>query len=323
MGKFNKPQVVISKCLEHGYCRYDGSQINDPIVNKLKNYFDFVPLCPEMDIGLPSPRQALRIILDGEKEELVFSKTGESVSLSMENYIKVQVEFLKSKDLDGFILKSRSPSCGIKDVKLYKSFGKSPTVPRKTQGFFGKAIINNFQDLAIEDEGRLTNYKIREHFYTRLYTHSSLRELKSNLSMSKLIKFHSQNKFLFMAYNPTLQEKMGKLVANHDNKTLDKLFLEYEGLLNKLLSTSPNNMRFINVMLHIFGYFSRYLNSMEKAHFLDALEQYRDHQIPMSTIMVILRSWVMRFENEYLVEQSIFEPFPGELIVVTDSGKGV
>jgi uncharacterized protein YbgA (DUF1722 family)/uncharacterized protein YbbK (DUF523 family) len=323
MEQFVRPSIVVSKCLEFANCRYDGSMISDDFIKKLKKYVDFIPLCPEMEIGLPTPRQALRIIEKEGKEYLAFSQTGESVSTLMETYINSKIYDLLQSDVDGFILKSRSPSCGIKDVKVYKTFGKSSAISKNAKGFFGKAVIDAFGLLAIEDEGRLSNYQIREHFLTKVYTHAAFRSIKKASSMNALIKFHSQNKYLFMAYHPNHLKTLGKLVANHDQNNIDEILINYENVLNKLLSTSPDTMRFINMMLHIFGYFSKELNVNEKAYFLDAIDQYRNHQIPQSTVMAILKSWVLRFDNEYLRDQKIFEPYPLELIEVRDSGKGV
>lgn len=321
--KFEKPNVVVSKCLEHGNCRYDGSKISDQTVKRLMDHVNFIPLCPEMEIGLPSPRQALRIIEDNGVEDLVFSLTGETISDKMNSYSSEQVSKLKDIQIDGFILKSRSPSCGIKDVKVYKSHGKSNVVPKKVKGYFGRAICDEFSDIAIEDEGRLTNFNIREHFFTRIYTNSSFRAVKSKNSINELIKFHSECKYLFMAYNQSILKQMGKLVANHEKDDIKFILDSYEVLLNKLLSTAPGTMRYINVMMHIFGYFSNELSSKEKAYFLDALEKYREKRIPGSVVMSILESWVVRFDNDYLASQRIFQPFPMELVEVTDSGKGL
>lgn len=323
MEQFVRPNIVISKCLGFENCRYDGSQINDDFVKKMKKYINFIPVCPEMEIGLPSPRQALRIVENEGKEDLVFSQTGESVTASMESYTNSKVKELMLSEVDGFILKSRSPSCGIKDVKVYKTFGKSPSIPKKTKGYFGKGIIDAFGQMAIEDEGRLMNYEIREHFCTRVYTYAAFRRLKNSPSMGELVKFHSQYKYLFLAYHPNHLKTLGKLVANHEQVNIKDVLINYERVMNKLLSTAPNKMRFVNVMLHIFGYFSKELNVKEKAYFLDAIAQYQNNQIPQSTVMAILRVWVVRFDNEYLMDQTIFEPYPLELVEVRDSGKSV
>jgi len=321
--EFKKPNIFISKCIEHGHCRYDGSMITSQFVKTLEPYVNYLYSCPEMEIGLPSPREALRIILVDKEEKIVFSKSGKDVTKDMVSYAENKADELKDKNLDGFILKGRSPSCGVKDVKMYKSHGKAPTIPKKTSGVFGGIIDDKFSMLPIEDEGRLMNFNIREHFYTRIFTSSRFRAIKETLKMGELVKFHSDSKYLFMAYNQSRLKNLGKIVANHEKKKAEVVYKEYESELYELLKTPPSNKRIMNVALHILGYFSDDLSSKEKAYFLDLLQQYMDSQIPFSNLSSVLEMWAIRFEIDYLNKQSIFNPFPKDLIKVRDSGKGV
>ncbi len=321
--EFNKPNIFISKCIEQDHCRYDGSMITSEFVKTLEPYVNYVYSCPEMEIGLPSPREALRIIVEDGEERIVSSKSGKDVTEDMVTYSENKADELKNENLDGFILKGRSPSCGVKDVKMYKSFGKSQIIPKKTSGVFGGIIDDKFSMLPIEDEGRLTNFSIREHFYTRIFTTARFKSIKKNMKMGHLVKFHSDNKYLFMAYNQGRLKTLGKIVANHEKKKVEDVYKEYELELLELLKTPTSSKRKMNVALHILGYFSNDLSSKEKAYFLDLLQQYMDSQIPFSNLASVLEMWAIRFEIDYLNTQSIFNPFPKDLIKVTDSGKGL
>ena len=321
--EFNKPNIFISKCIEFDYCRYDGSMINSDFVKSLKPYVNYVYSCPEMDIGLPSPREALRIVEEDGEEKIVSSKSGKNVTKEMVSYSYKKAEKLKNENLDGFILKGRSPSCGVKDVKMYKSYGKAPIIPKKTSGVFGGIIDDKFNMLPIEDEGRLTNFTIREHFYTRIFTTSRFKSIKDKMKMSAIVNFHSDNKYLFMAYNQGRLKTLGKIVANHDKKKVKEVYEEYEKELLELLKTPSSKKRKRNTVLHIFGYFSKELSSSEKSHFLKLIDQYMDDRIPFSNLTSVLEMWSLRFDTEYLMNQTIFNPFPKELITVTDSGKGL
>jgi len=318
-----RPNIVISKCIEHGHCRYDGSQINDSNVKQLMAFVNFIPLCPEMAIGLPSPRQSLRIVEKDQNEMLVFSLSGEEVTDQMKSYALNQVQQLKQMNVDGLLLKSKSPSCGIKDVKVYQSHGKVPKLPKKTKGIFGSIILEHFDHLSVEDEGRLLNYNIREQFYTSIFTNARYREVIKENNHKSLVAFHSNHKYLLMAYNQNQLTVMGRIVANHEHLELEEVLVKYGEALDKALKTPVSSSRNINVVLHIFGYFSKHLNTKEKAYFLDTLEHYRNKQLPFSSVMSILSSWVARFEMDYLENQVIFTPFPEALINVTDSGKGI
>jgi len=320
---FKRPVVVISKCIEHGHCRFDGSMISSNEVSELMKFVDFMPYCPEMAIGMPSPRESLRLIRQNNETTLVQSKTGEDKTQDMLTYAAHIEEELQQLDVDGFILKSRSPSCGIKEVRLYSSIEKSPTLGKLAKGIFAEAMMEFFPNAIFEDEGRLTNFSLREHFLTVIFTKADFKALKRDFSMKALIDFHAKNKYLFMAYSQNYSKILGQLVANHGGLDGKTLLNNYEVALNSLLLKKPKKGQVINVLLHIFGYFSKELTALEKAHFIDALSDYREGHIPQSTIMMILYSWSLRFNHPYLIAQTVFEPFPKALIHMTDSGKGL
>lgn len=320
---FERPKVVISKCIGFEHCRFDGSMVNSREVEQLKPYVDFMPLCPEMGMGLPSPRESLRLIKTGEEQRLVFTQSGADMTDAMMVFTREAYNDIKAIQPDGFLMKSRSPSCGIKEVRVYNSIGKAACISSKAKGMFSKFMIEKFPDIIFEDEGRMNNFSIREKFYTMIFTKADFRKIKEENTMNGLIQFHGKNKYLFMAYSQNQLKVLGRIVANHKKLPLDEVFESYENNLNKLLLKTPSSGQYLNVMLHIFGYYSKELSEKEKAYFLDAMESYRSQHIPQSTVMAILWAWIIRFNEEYLIQQTIFEPFPRELIQVTDSGKGL
>ncbi len=166
-----KPIIIVSKCLGFSACRYNGVIIYDEFLDALKKYVDFRPICPEVEIGLGVPRNPVRVVSINNTLRLIQPSTNNDVTDMMNNFA---YSFLNSIDeVDGFILKSRSPSCGIKDVKIYPSKNDSRVI-RMGSGFFGSAVINKFPDLPIEDEGRLTNFRIREHFLIKIFIFSKI-----------------------------------------------------------------------------------------------------------------------------------------------------
>jgi len=292
--------------------------ISSEFVNIMKGFVDFIPVCPEMEIGLKSPREALRIITDDDgKEQLVFSKSGEDISDRMEGYSEGIMDFLSSQDIHGFILKGRSPSCGIKDVKTYKSHGKAMVLPKKTMGFFGRTVIKNYPNFPIEDEGRLLNYSIRDNFLTRVYLYFDFKKISE---IADLIKFHASSKYLIMSYSPGSLKKLGKLVAEHKGDNFNEILENYEKILNSALSFLQKPSRNVNMILHLFGYFSKDLSKDEKAYFLDVLEKYSDGKVPFSVPISLINSWVKRFDEPYLKNQRIFSPYPDQLVSLKDSG---
>lgn len=324
MRQFEKPRIFISKCLGQAHCRYDGAIIGSDIVDELAPFVEYITTCPEMEIGLPVPREALRIIRDDQhRDRLVFSNTGTDQTEAMEQFSQTFLEQLGEQDIDGFILKHRSPSCGINDVKIYKSTGKSQSLPGKTTGLFGRAAERMFPHVPLENEGRLLNYSIREHFMIRVFMMRDFKKVKRSKKLSELIAFHSANKYLLMAFSQRYLGALGKVVANHEGHDFGTLAATYEDYLVKALEQPISPQRNINVLLHVFGYFKKHLNSDEKAFFLEHLELYNQKRVPFSVLLGILKSWVIRFDEPYLKGQTLFEPFPATLFAVTDSGKGL
>lgn len=319
MVEYSKPVIVVSKCLGFSACRYNGVTIYDEFVNMLKKYADFRPICPEVEIGLGVPRNPVRVVSINNSLRLIQPSTNIDLTETMNNFA---YSFLNSIDeIDGFILKSRSPSCGIKDVKIYPSKENSMVIG-KGSGFFGLAVIDRFPNLPVEDEGRLTNFRIREHFLTKIFTFAKFREIKSSKSMKQLVKFHSESKMLLMSYNQKEMRMLGRIVANFEKKSIDVLIKEYEEHLLSAFKQIPKYTSNINVLMHGLGYFSDNLSHEEKAFFLDILEKYRLGKVPLSVPLSILRSYIVRFKQEYLIQQNFFRPYPEELIEISDSGKG-
>jgi uncharacterized protein YbgA (DUF1722 family)/uncharacterized protein YbbK (DUF523 family) len=314
-----KPRIVVSKCIEFESCRWNGLKIASEVVKKLKDHVEFLPVCPEVEIGLGVPRDPIRIVADKRGRRLVQPATGRDVTDDM---IRFAGRFLDSlDDIDGVILKSRSPSCGLKEVKLHPAADK-PGGVGKGNGFFGQAVLDGFSDLPIEDEGRLNNVRIREHFLTGIFTLAAFRQVKASGRMGDLVSFQADNKLLFMAYNQTELRKLGRIVANPGKEPIGGVFAEYEVHLKKALSKPSRFTSDINVLMHALGYFSDELSHQEKAFFLDTLEKYRNEKVPLSAALSVLRSWIARFEEQYLERQRYFEPYPVELVEITDSGKG-
>ena len=316
---FPTPKVVVSKCLGFDSCRYNAQKIFDPVVQMLSGHVEFITTCPEVEIGLGVPRNPIRIVREGEKTILFQPASGDEVTREMENYI--HSFFSELGEVDGFLLKSRSPSCGPWQVKVYNSKNAQGSLG-KGAGIFGGYIVEHFDGYPIEDEGRLKNFVLREHYFTSLFTMAKFRDLKEQQKMHRLVDFHTQGKLLFMAYNQDILHKMGSIVANHQQRPVQQVLQQYEQLLRTLFAEPPKFTNMINAFQHAFGGLSEKLQPKERQFFLNSLEEYRDERIPGSTLIHLLKSWAIRFENQYLLDQYLMEPYPQQLVEITDSGKG-
>jgi len=311
MKGFVTPKVVLSRCIEIDPCRYNGLKIASDFVKKLIPYVEVIPVCPEVEIGLGTPRDALRIVMNEDKMRLVQPKTELDFTEKMEKFVNSFLDSLP--EIDGFILKGRSPTSAISDAKIYTSTKPGAALKGKGPGFFGKAVLEKFSHLAIEDEGRLRNPNIKSHFLTKLYTLASFRVIKKLESREAIVKFHSENKLLLKAYNEKEMRILGKIVAKRDQYTMGNLISVYEEHLLEALKRAARCGSQINVLMNSMGYFSKSLSGEEKRFFLKSLDDYKTGVIPLSVLKGIFNSWLIRFQDNYLLSQTFFEPYPNDL----------
>jgi len=311
MSEFVKPRIVISKCIEFEFCRYNGQIIRSDIVSKMKPYVEFLPICPEVEIGLGVPRNPIRVIEKQSKKYLLQPSTSRDVSEDMRRFAE---QFLSiQNNIDGFLLKSQSPSCGTRDVKIYPAVTHSAAI-RREAGFFGEHVLKYFPLLAIEDEMRLQNPTIREHYFTKIFTFARFRTMKHQESLQQLLRFHTENKFLLMGYSQKELRNLGNILANQEKQPLPSVFAEYEQHLHNAFSKAPRYTSQINVINHVFGYVSQVLKENERKFYVSLLQKFRDGLIPLSVPINLVRSWVIRFEQPYLLPQTFFQPYPDELL---------
>ncbi len=320
MVDFSRPRVVVSKCLEFEACRYNGDVIRDETVQRLVPFVEFVPVCPEVEIGLGTPRETIRIVSGSDGKKMLVQPR-EAVDLSGK-MLAFADQFLGTVgEVDGFILKSRSPSCGVKDVKVYSGIEKAP-VKEKGSGFFGAKVLEKFPGAAIEEEGRLRNFTLRHTFLTRLFVLAEFRSIRNRGKLEELAEFHSRHKYLFMAYSQPKFKKLSKIAAAGDHTDPHVSYSLYEELLIPMFRRTARYDSNINVCRQMMESFEGQLSKGEKQHLLELLGKYKEKKVPLASILSVLTSWSIRFEDEHLLKQSYFEPYPGELMEITDSGKG-
>jgi uncharacterized protein YbgA (DUF1722 family)/uncharacterized protein YbbK (DUF523 family) len=312
MRTFPTPIVVLSQCLEKEACRYNAQVIRDDFVRELEPFVRYVTVCPEVEIGLGVPRDPIRLVRIGEARPLLVQPaTSRDLTEAMTAFSERFLGALPA--VDGFVLKNRSPSCGIKDVKMYSAPAGGP--PTGTgPGLFAGAVLERFGGRAIEDEGRLRNPHIRDHFLTQLFTLAAFRELRAEPAMAGLVEFHARNKLLLMAHNQAAARALGTIVGNPGRRPVTEVFAAYEVGLGRALARPARPGPWINVAQHAFGFFSRELTTRERTFFGTLLERFRAERQPLSAVLGVLAGWVARFETTYLEAQSFFEPYPHALM---------
>ena len=307
---FPKPVVVVSKCLEFEACRYNGERISSSFIERLKPHVRFRPICPEVEIGLGTPRDPIRIYMKGERKALYQPGTRRHLTQKMNAFSKKFLDGLK--EVDGFILKAKSPSCAIDDAKIFPAPDSEEQIA-KGSGLFAGAALERFGSRAFADEAGLNEPEARARFLTRIFALAGFREVKQQGNMAGLVRHHAENKLLFLACHQETMREMGRIAANREKRSLTEVFSLYENALLRLLSHPPTRASWINALSHAMGHLSEKISGEEKKRFLDALEEYRAGRIPLSEPLDMLREWSARFGSEYLKKQTLFEPYPREL----------
>lgn len=313
MREFPKPRVVISRCIEFESVRWNAQIIRSDFVKGLLPHVDPITVCPEVEIGLGVPRETLRLVGGDGELRLLQPKTGVDVTDRMMEFIDCFLDGLP--EVDGFILKGRSPTSGLMGVKIYPK-ARDAAYTGRGPGLFGGEVARRYPGLALEEEGRLKNSRIREHFLRKLYTVAGFREARDAGGSNDLIEFHTLNKLMLKAYSEREMRAMGRLVANEEGRPVGELFEEYSGHLASALRRPPRCNAYVNVLTNSMGYFKDGLKRVEKEFFLGLLEGYREGRVPLVAPLDVLRSWVVRFDEGYLAAQSFLEPYPVELLDV-------
>jgi uncharacterized protein YbgA (DUF1722 family)/uncharacterized protein YbbK (DUF523 family) len=307
-----KIRIGISSCLLGEMVRYDGGhQLDRYLRDTLGSYFEYVPVCPEVEMGLPTPRETLRLVAGDDGPRLVFSRSGEDITERMRNWAEKRVTELAQEQLCGFIFKAKSPSSGMERVKLYDRNG----VPAKQGvGLFARTFMEHFPLLPVEEDGRMHDPHLRENFIECVFVFKRWRDLLAGgMNAAGLVAFHTRHKLLLLSHSPELYREMGKLVAQAGKLPPDDLTEHYQQLLMKAMRLHASVRKQVNVLQHLLGYFKRQLTADEKQEVLELIEHYRHGTVPLVVPITLLNHFVRKYREPYLAGQFYLQPHPVEL----------
>ena len=307
-----KIKLGISTCLLGENVRYDGGHKQDRfLTDTLGQYVEYVPVCPEVECGLPIPRESMHLEGDPESPRLVTSRTKQDMTERMVDWARKRVVDLEKEDLCGFIFKSDSPSSGMERVRVYNEKGMPV---KKGVGMFARVFMEHYPLLPVEDEGRLHDPKLRENFVERIFTLKRWREvLEKKESRGTLVQFHTRHKLLILSHSPKHYQIMGKLVAGSKEIPLKELYQQYQTILMEALQLKTTPKKNANVLMHMMGYFKEQLSSDEKQELLEVIDHYRQEYIPLVVPTTLMKHYVRKYDQPYLKQQVYLNPHPLEL----------
>jgi len=307
-------RLGVSACLLGERVRFDSGHKRDVfLVEELGRFVDWVPVCPEVESGMGTPRPSLRLMRSHREISLVENVSGRDHSASMQRYAVRRLDDLADQALCGYVLKKDSPSCGLERVRVYAASG----VPTKSgRGVFAAALVERFPTLPVEEEGRLSDPRLRENFIERIFAYDRLRRLFGRRwTLGELVAFHGAHKMMLLAHSPDAYRRLGRLVATGKSLTRSVLEERYSTLFMHTLQVLATRKRHVNVLQHMMGHLKSALDADSKAELLSLIARHGAGQVPLVVPLTLLRHHIRRLGVSYLAGQVYLDPHPAELML--------
>ena len=307
-------RIGISSCLLGEKVRFDKGHKRDAfIVETLGRFFHWTPVCPEMEIGLGTPRESLRLVGNSEAPQLIAPKSNSDYTEAMQRFATDCLERLADVGLHGYILKKDSPSCGMARVRVY---GEGGAPQRNGQGLFARALMQRFPLLPVEEEGRLHDMGLRENFIERVFAYYRWRSfVASQPTPNDLVRFHTQHKMALLAHSRPHYQALGRLAAQAGTEPFDGLLEAYGEELMAGLKVKSTKKKHANVLSHLQGYLKRHLDAADKAELAQCIDDYREGLVPLVVPLTLLQHHFRRYPHPWVAEQIYMQPYPAELML--------
>ncbi|AZC26147.1 YbgA family protein [Pseudomonas sessilinigenes] len=307
-----QPKIAISACLMGAEVRYNGGHKESRLCSQvLKDYFDFLPLCPEVAIGLGTPREPIRLVGDPAQPRAVGTRdSSRDATQALVEYAERMA--VQLDDICGYIFMQSSPSCGLERVKVYQANG----IPHRHagRGVYAQAFCARHPDLPVEEAGRLNDPVLRENFLTRVYVYRDWQVLlKQGLSRRALTDFHARCKYLLMAHHPVQYKALGNLLGNMGQGDPALIGPRYFSQLMTALSRCATRGTHSNVLQHISGYFKRAISAEDKQEMQHVIGQYRLGIVPLVVPLTLLKHHLRQNPDPYIARQLYLQPHPEDL----------
>jgi uncharacterized protein YbgA (DUF1722 family)/uncharacterized protein YbbK (DUF523 family) len=310
------PRIGISSCLLGEKVRFDGGHKRDRFITDVFGTFvEWVPVCPELEVGMGVPRPSVRLVGDPAAPRMIQDKSGRDFADEMNAYSRRRVHELSRLDLSGYILKKDSPSCGMERVRVYPP-GAGKAAERSGRGLFAAVLLDELPLLPVEEEGRLCDLRLRENFIERVFAYRRWQDLSAGRkSVGALVRFHAQHKYVLMAHSETHLRRLGRLVASAKGRPPAEVYAAYGQDFMEALAQHASVKKNVNVLQHIMGFFSERLDAGERDELVSLIQDYHRRLVPLIVPITLVRHYVKKFDVEYIRDQYYLEPHPKELML--------
>jgi len=308
-------RLGVSSCLLGDEVRWNGGHKRDRFLTvDLAAYVEWVKVCPEVDIGLSVPRPTISLQTVGSEIRLRETASQSDLTDRMNRYAKKRTAELAKLELDGYVLKKNSPSCGLLRVPVRHESGKGAS--RDGTGLFAQALVASQPELPVEEEGRLHDPPIRENFVERLFAHRRLRSvLDGRWRRGDVVAFHTAHKLQLMAHAPQGYRELGRLVADVKFIAPSEFRGRYKRGFMATLAKRATPGRNTDVLKHMAGHVSKKISAPARAELAAVIDDYRVGLVPLVVPLVLLRHHARELDVEYLLQQTYLDPHPKELLL--------
>ncbi|GKS56586.1 hypothetical protein YTPLAS18_01130 [Nitrospira sp.] len=307
-------RLGISRCLLGEGVRYDGGHKRDTfLVDVLGPHVEWVPVCPEAEAGLGTPREAMRLEGTSDRCRLITIQTRVDHTERLTNWGHVRLHELAAQDLSGYVFKKDSPSCGVERVRIFNTHGMPA---KKGAGLFARAFQSRFPMIPVEEEGRLCDPVLRDNFIERVFAyHRWLTAVQAGLTRTRIVRFHTMHKYLLLAHSEPHYRTLGRLVAQADRWSPRELGFRYGRLFMDALGKRATIRKHVNVLQHLVGHFRAHLSTNQTRELHEVIADYHRGLLPLIVPMTLVRHYVRLFDVPYVRDQVYLNPHPKELML--------
>lgn len=309
-------RLGVSSCLLGEEVRYDGGhKRNTFLVNTLDQYITWVPVCPEVEVGMGTPRETIRLVGASDSPRLVGPASGTDYTDRMISWAKLRVDQLADLNLHGYILKKDSPSCGLFRVRVYKEHTDVPS--RDGQGLFASVLASRFPALPVEEEGRLNDPPLRENFIERIFIYQRwLKMIETDPTPAGVVAFHTDHKMTLLSHSPRHYRELGRIVADAGSLEWKSLVEAYSSKMMEGLTVLSTPGKHSNVIQHLMGFLKDSLTGADKDELLDLVTQHRQGLVPLIVPLTLLKHHLNRHKApDWARRQTYLNPYPKELML--------
>jgi len=308
-------RIGVSSCILGEEVRWNGGHARQRwVTDTFGQFVEYVPVCPEVEVGMGVPRPTVRLQSVGGEVHMVDPKSGVDWTSAMNRLSRRRVSEFADLDLCGFILKKDSPTCGMERVKVVHESGGGSS--KDGEGLFAVALRQRYPHLPLEEDGRLNDAKLRENFVERVFAYRRLKDVFTpRWTVGDVVAFHTREKLLLRAHDEVRYRELGRMVAEAASTPRPAFRDHYSDVFMEAMRHQATVAKHVNVLQHMVGFLRRVDDEAGRREMQEAIGDYRAGLVPLVVPTTLIRHLARRHDQEILLDSSYLSPHPKELML--------